>query len=294
MASFPTSPVVFPTRTDGTTIFAAHVNLIQDEVAAIEAALIETAGQSSANIRLRRNGNALEFGHTNAAGYGSTLGAESGTGKPFLAFNAEHGTNANSYLTRGNLGAIIRSDLLGAIVVGHIPAASADNQSPTDVLRVGGAAGVITSATQPRAQAFHNTTQSIADSTWTTLNLNSEDFDVGACHDNVTNNPRLTVPAGGDGLYLVCGVVSFAANTTGVRGARLMKNAGAVSINCASIVPGASGAGAGSQVVTMALAPLVAGDYVYMDGFQTSGAALNAGNAATRYLQTQLFFVKLW
>lgn len=293
MASFPTSVVVFPTRTDGTTIFAAHLNLVQDEVAAIEAALIKTAGQSSAEVRIRRNGNCLEFGHTNAAGYGSQLGSESGSGKPFLGFNCEHGTNANTYLTRGVSGVVLRSDLAGALVVGRVATASADNQSPTDVVSVGGAGNVINSATQPRAVAFHSTTQSIADSTWTTIDLDSEDLDVGSCHDTAVNNPRLTVPAGAGGLYLVIGAVGFAANTTGIRGVRLMKNAG-VNVGSGALAPGASGAGAGTVVVATALAALNAGDYVYMDALQTSGAALNTGFAGNRTLQNSLQFVKLW
>jgi hypothetical protein len=40
MASYPGSPVVFPARADATTIFAAHVNGVQDEIAAIEQALL--------------------------------------------------------------------------------------------------------------------------------------------------------------------------------------------------------------------------------------------------------------
>jgi len=40
MASYPTAPVVFPARTDGQTIFAQHINALQDEVAAIEASLL--------------------------------------------------------------------------------------------------------------------------------------------------------------------------------------------------------------------------------------------------------------
>jgi len=40
MASFPTTPVVFPTRADATPIFADHMNAVQDEIMALEAALI--------------------------------------------------------------------------------------------------------------------------------------------------------------------------------------------------------------------------------------------------------------
>ena len=40
MASYPTTPVVFPSRNDGTVIMAAHLNGLQDEVAAIEQSLV--------------------------------------------------------------------------------------------------------------------------------------------------------------------------------------------------------------------------------------------------------------
>jgi hypothetical protein len=40
MANYPSTPVVFPTRSDGQAIFAQHTNDVQDEVAALEAALL--------------------------------------------------------------------------------------------------------------------------------------------------------------------------------------------------------------------------------------------------------------
>ena len=55
-----------------------------------------TAGVSSAPIvTVISSGNSLEWGHSNAAGYRSTLGALSGGGQPFIAWSAEHGTDAN-------------------------------------------------------------------------------------------------------------------------------------------------------------------------------------------------------
>jgi hypothetical protein len=42
MASYPSAPVIFPARADATPIFAAHMNGVQDEIAAIEAALLGT------------------------------------------------------------------------------------------------------------------------------------------------------------------------------------------------------------------------------------------------------------
>jgi len=40
MASYPGAPVVFPARSDGQTIYSAHINALQDEIAAIEASLV--------------------------------------------------------------------------------------------------------------------------------------------------------------------------------------------------------------------------------------------------------------
>jgi len=40
MASYPSTPVVFPARSDGQTIYSAHVNALQDEIAALETALL--------------------------------------------------------------------------------------------------------------------------------------------------------------------------------------------------------------------------------------------------------------
>src|SRR6266481_6724118 len=39
-ASYPTAPKVFTSRSDGTALFAAHVNDVQDEVYAVETALV--------------------------------------------------------------------------------------------------------------------------------------------------------------------------------------------------------------------------------------------------------------
>ncbi len=88
-----------------------------------------TAPVSNALITAIANGNSFEFGHTNAAGYRSTLGAEASNGAPFLAFNAEAGSTGNTYRTRGLAGAIIKSNLAGSLLFGGVPTATADNQA---------------------------------------------------------------------------------------------------------------------------------------------------------------------
>jgi hypothetical protein len=91
------------------------------------------SSQTSSIASVRGNGNALEFGHNNQAGYGSTLGCQSSNGNPFLAFSAEAGTNINTYRTRGLKGSVVSSDLAGGFLFYTVPAANADNQAPTQL-----------------------------------------------------------------------------------------------------------------------------------------------------------------
>jgi len=87
-------------------------------------------GVSSASIvSVINSGNSLEWGHGNPAGYRSTLGALSGGGQPFLAFSAEHGTNANTFRTRGLKGHVIQTDNTGGLIFQSLETASADNQT---------------------------------------------------------------------------------------------------------------------------------------------------------------------
>jgi hypothetical protein len=95
-------------------------------------------GQSSALIAARGNGNDFEFGHTNTAGYGSTIGSEVNSGFPFIAFMAEAGTTINTYKTRGNVGRIINSTTDGSLRFGRAASSNADNQSLTEDMRIDG------------------------------------------------------------------------------------------------------------------------------------------------------------
>jgi hypothetical protein len=69
----------------------------------------------------------------------------------------------------------------------------------------------------PRARVFRSTNQSISDSTATAITHDSERYDIGSLHSTSSNTSRLTVPAGGDGLWCVGGCAEFAANATGSR-----------------------------------------------------------------------------
>lgn len=90
-----------------------------------------TARVSDAIMGSIKNGNALEWGHTNAAGYRNTLASDVGAGNGFLAFHGEAGTTNNTYRTRGVKASILRSDNAGGFYFGNTANANADNQAFT-------------------------------------------------------------------------------------------------------------------------------------------------------------------
>jgi len=88
---------------------------------------------SNALLSAVNSGNDFEFGHSNASGYRSVLGAEAGSGKTFIGLHCEAGTTSNTYRTRGIIGNVIRPDLAGGISFDKAATASADNQALTNL-----------------------------------------------------------------------------------------------------------------------------------------------------------------
>jgi len=114
-----------------------------------------TGAQTSPGIAVRgavgggtNDGNALEWGHANGAGYGSTLGFYYSAGNPYVALNGESGSTINTFRTRGIRSSILLSDLSGGMQFGNVANASADNQtfSPLVTLKNDGSLGVGTTS----------------------------------------------------------------------------------------------------------------------------------------------------
>ena len=87
--------------------------------------------QGGASLAIRRNGDSINFGHVNGAGYGSVLGCSVNNGYPHLGFMCEAGTNNNTFRTRGLLGNVIYANTSGTLIFGQVTNANADNQSVT-------------------------------------------------------------------------------------------------------------------------------------------------------------------
>lgn len=140
------------------------------------------APQSTALAGMRVNGNNFEWGHTNTAGYHATLGAEVGTGAPFIALGAEAGTNNNTYRTRGRGATILRSDN-GAFSISTLASTNADNQSLVDRFGIDNTTVYVKHTTGDRSHLFRDgylDTANLANSLWAV-------FDARALSYNLRN-----------------------------------------------------------------------------------------------------------
>ena len=98
---------------------------------------------TDALLTARNAGNSIDWGHTNTAGYGSTLGAHAGSGAPFVGFSCGAGTNSNTFRTFGLKGALITTDNAGSLLFSRVTTATADNQTPTESMRIDSSGGAI-------------------------------------------------------------------------------------------------------------------------------------------------------
>lgn len=128
-------------------------------------------------------------------------------------------------------------------------------------------------------RATRTTNQSIPHATYVNVTFPTEDYDDGDLHDLVTNTDRITIPAGGDGLYSIMGGVRFAANNIGSRVVDITVNgtrendADAVRVQAVDVVSTTTALNVGRQ------AKLVAGDIVRLRVRQSSGGTLNLKDA---------------
>lgn len=139
---------------------------------------------------------------------------------------------------------------------------SGGNVSMSGALTVTGEASITTiqgaSATK---------TNTVANNTLTDLPFDSEQFDQGAIHDNVTNNTRMTV--GKTGVYLITGSVGFSVTAGDIRQLNIKVNGTGVVFKQEA----ATAAGGGRFMTTAAILYLTAGDYVQLETYQNSGSS---------------------
>jgi hypothetical protein len=97
--------------------------------------------ESNAKASSRINNNSFEWGFPDA-GYGCNLGATPTTGYPFIAFCAEAEAAGDNYRTRGRVGHVIQSSLVGELIFGILPSNNVTNQELVEAFKITTGAGV--------------------------------------------------------------------------------------------------------------------------------------------------------
>lgn len=121
------------------------------------------------------------------------------------------------------------------------------------------------------ARVFANANVAIASGVETALPMDGEDFDTEDWHDNVTNNTRLTAKR--PGICAISARAQWETNATGVREIIIRKNGTDNISRTKDLNPDA--AAETKQEISIASFRLLAGDFVELFVFQTSGGSLD-------------------
>lgn len=111
----------------------------------------------------------------------------------------------------------------------------------------------------------------VTNGVWTFLAYSTEEIDTDNMVDLVAQSRRITIQH--SGKYLISATTTWAANATGGRGVRFVKNG--VILYDGSGMEGGSISGFGPS--SSAIVDCVAGDYLEMQVYQSSGGTINLG-----------------
>lgn len=127
------------------------------------------------------------------------------------------GTNQTTYTTGDLLYASGANTLAKRAIGTNGQVLTVSGGVPTWAAAAGGATFV-------GCQAYQSADQTIANTTWTIVNLNTENFDTDGFHSTSTNTSRMTIPSGKAGKYIIVATASWNNNQTGARNFGLYKN----------------------------------------------------------------------
>lgn len=123
----------------------------------------------------------------------------------------------------------------------------------------------------PSVQAVRTAVQSVATSAWTSVDFTAADaWDTDGFHSTTSNSTRITIPVGLGGKYIVHPHVELAAGTN-TRAVRVLVN-GATAYRLFDFYLSTSNVFVFASSLPLAIS---AGDYVELQVYQASGAALN-------------------
>jgi len=262
-----------PTSTDLVKDGATAIEALGDS---IDASLLDLKGGTTGQVLSKNSNTDMDFiWVTDAAG--DITGVTAGTG---ISGGGTSGTVTitNSMATaidaKGDLVVGTGADAFSRLAVGtnnHV--LTADSTTATGLKWAAASGGTPTFV---GCFIYGTSSPSIANATVTTVSFGAENFDSDGFHDNTTNNSRITIPTGKGGKYLVVAQQSWAANLTGLRQLRILKNGTAVQIS--QLNNNASNTVDLQNNISYILS-LAAADYIEMAVYQNTGGNLTLSNS---------------
>lgn len=132
----------------------------------------------------------------------------------------------------------------------------------------------------PTFVGYATSAQSMDNGAFESVDLGLEAIDTHSGHSTVSATSRYVAQVAG--YYLCGGLVTFAANATGQRGARLAKNGTGID-GTAVLMPNNGGTFIMAVPTPIFVVELAVNDYIEVQGFQNSGSGLNTATAAGWY-----------
>lgn len=192
-----------------------------------------------------------------------------------IRFVAGSANTGPSTVTIGALPTVaLVSDIGAALSAGDVPLGA-----QTTAYYSAGQFRVLCASRNPMgALSYKSANQSIGSAADTVATFDTELYDNYSIHNNVTNNDRLTVPAGVTVVRLRA-IAVFALNATGYRRTNFVKNTDSLTASPPGTRETFMGANDGTNAVSLVidsgLLSVVGGDYFRLVVFQASGNVLN-------------------
>jgi hypothetical protein len=127
----------------------------------------------------------------------------------------------------------------------------------------------------PRFRGYQATAQAVANNTWVSVTLDTEQYDSDNGHSTTTNSSRYTVQV--PGTYLIVGSIGMVASATANRAVRITVNGSP--IPGSFVKTGAPDASGSSGLVSVTTAVCAVGDFIEVQVNQNSGGTLNTAAA---------------
>ena len=140
---------------------------------------------------------------------------------------------------------------------------------PIDCVSIGHTTSAFNGFNYPRCEVSLTAAQQIGTAAWTVVNWDA-DVDFGAMHDTASSNSDVRTRR--NGFFLSSWGVVFAANATGQRGVRILRNGSVIPGTTALVDAAAAGETALQVSWTSEMGP---GDNVRIEVWQSSGGDLN-------------------